>query len=238
VFTLITNIISDTVFKGQITLNTLTEKAFFKVGAVDFHYNESGDCNIIELSRKDTIKPTNAVFNEVQILQNSVSISWIPSDSWDCDSVFIIRKSDLDSAWVEVFGGHNNSDSLFVDENVLKNIGYEYVLFVKDKNNNQSESSLPYRIVIAEQQALKGVDKLKITSNETEKQLNWEGELSNNQSFIVYVSEDGGLTMTIIGRTNDGNFVLEKSFSNENYSFAVCVIDDQGRKSLMTDWVK
>ena len=238
VFTLISDVITDTVFKGQITLNTLTEKAFFKIGAVDFHYNESGDCNIIELSRKDTIKPTNAVFNEVQILQNSVSISWIPSDSWDCDSVFITRKSDLDTTWVQVFGGKNSSDSLFIDHNVLKNNGYEYMLSVKDKNNNQSESSLPYRIVIAEQQALKGVDKLKITSTETEKQLNWEGELSNNQSFIVYVSEDGGLTMTIIGRTNADHLTLEKRFSNENYSFAVCVIDDQGRKSLMTDWVK
>lgn len=238
VFTLITNIISDTVFKGQISLNTLTEKAFFKVGAVDFHYNESGDCNIIELSRKDTIKPTNAVFNEVQILQNSVSISWIPSDSWDCDSVFILRKSDLDTTWKNVFMGHNLSDSIFVDTTILKNIAYGYVLFVKDKNNNQSEPSLPYRIFIAEQQALKGVDKLKITSTDTIKQLNWEGKVQENQSFIVYASDDGGLTMTIIGRTNADNFVLEKSFSNENYSFAVCVIDDQGRKSRMTDWVK
>lgn len=133
VFTLFTNIISDTVFKGQISLNTLTEKAFFKVGAVDFHYNESGDCNIIELSRKDTIKPTNAVFKEVQILQNSVSISWIPSDSWDCDSVFILRKSDLDTTWKNVFMGHNLSDSIFVDTTILKNIAYGYVLFVKDK---------------------------------------------------------------------------------------------------------
>ncbi|MBZ0243910.1 MAG: hypothetical protein K8F24_11885, partial [Bacteroidales bacterium] len=39
VFTLVSDIITDTVFKGKITLNTLTEKAFFKIGAVDFHYN-------------------------------------------------------------------------------------------------------------------------------------------------------------------------------------------------------
>ncbi|MCK9451915.1 MAG: hypothetical protein M0Q90_09515 [Bacteroidales bacterium] len=238
VFTLVSDVVSDTSFQGKTTLKTLTEKIFFKVSAVDVHYNESRDCGIVELLRKDTIRPSNAVFKEVVTQSSAVLLSWIPSSSSDADSIFVVRKEAMDSTWTKVFEGSNHSDTLFSDVAIAKNTLYEYALFVTDKSKNQSPFSLPYRIAIAEQLALEAASQLQITSGETGKQLNWEGSLADKQSFIVYASADEGQTMTIIGRTNNNNLPLDERFSKEKYSFAVCLIDEQGKRSQLTNWVK
>ena len=92
-FKLVTNnVIADTFFIEKINLNTLTEKIFYKVRAVDLRENHSSLSDVIEVIRPDIIPPVRPIIKDIVDVNNLPQIVWLNSTSSDVVSHIIYRK--------------------------------------------------------------------------------------------------------------------------------------------------
>lgn len=99
-YTLLTGkAIRDTVYKHKITLNTLTEEAWFKVMAVDKRYNYSPLSEAVKVIRPDTIPPTSPIFKKYKVTQKSIYLSWANSGSKDVVRHELWRKKGAKGEW-------------------------------------------------------------------------------------------------------------------------------------------
>ncbi|MEM6966701.1 MAG: fibronectin type III domain-containing protein, partial [Bacteroidota bacterium] len=79
VFTNLTNKpIAANEFRDTITLNTLTKKVYYRVAAIDRRGNYSKFSQFLELKRPDIIPPAAPVFKNYQVLDDGISLAWLP----------------------------------------------------------------------------------------------------------------------------------------------------------------
>ncbi len=86
-------------YVGQTTLNTLSNKLYAKVTAMDFHGNTSAFSVYATLERPDTIPPSQPVFTAVVADSNGVTLGWEGSRSPDVDYHALYRKAAGDVYW-------------------------------------------------------------------------------------------------------------------------------------------
>lgn len=237
-FTLATStLLNDTFFTHHINLNTLTSKIYYRVQAVDFHYNESANCPVIEVVRKDTIKPTNALLKQVRAKNAALLVEWVPSTSTDADRVLVKRRQSKDAEWIVVFTASNLTDSLFEDSSIVFNQRYEYAICTVDMNGNQSDLSMPFAAIHHQQKQLKAIENLHLVQQNKQRFLKWSGRLNEGDVFLIYYSPDNGKTATVIGRQKDLLYEIPAKWLSGSHAFSVCMMNATGLKSAFSEWV-
>lgn len=231
------SILYDTVFYDNLNINTLTTKAYYKVQALDFSYNESKNCPSIEIIRKDTIKPENALLTQVSIVDNGFKVEWIPSTSKDAENVLVKRRNNTLNKWETIYTGNNFTDSLFIDNNITFNQRYEYAICTIDLSGNSTPLSKPFAVINKKSIQLKGTSNLKITNFNGQYKLTWDRVLAEDEWFIIYQTTDNGQTVNVIDKQLLNEFILPKRFCSASYSFGVSVINKNGKQSKIDNWV-
>lgn len=181
-----------TVFTDTTTLKTLTPYVYYRVKALDTHYNESEFSEIVKLKRPDTIPPATPVFKKVEISKNKVVLSFALSPSEDVVSQMIYRRENKNEAW-QLLDSLTGKQTAYTDTKVAKGTTYYYSLRAKDDSGLFSAYATPVFGRPYDNGVRTPVSKIKIKKQDDKLLLSWEYPQKNADTFfIVYKSNKKG----------------------------------------------
>ncbi len=123
-----------------INLNTLTQKIYYQVIAVDKNYNSSAYSSILELSRPDTIPPAPAIITRIDVNGDNATILFERSPGNDINYYELHRQTEGDSISDRIITWNKELPATYKDSPSIlgKNLYYSLITF--DKAGNRSEN--------------------------------------------------------------------------------------------------
>ena len=219
-------------FTDTISINTLTEEAFYRVVAVDRSFGHSEFSDILELKRPDIIPPSSGLFSNYKVEGNKVFLEWVPSTSEDAFSQKLYRDSNGKS---EVIGAFDMGVNKYTDEDVKNGTLYEYTLEVTDDDGLVSPKSFPLNIKITDSKTEATVKNLSVRYDEKKQlmELKWDYENTNGgQRFVIYRSVKGQAMRSYKSVSGTTHFEDMRLREKGKYEYAVRVMSDDGASDL------
>lgn len=237
-FHALTGTFRDTTFTDTINLLTLDELIYYRIVAVDMNLNNSEFSDILGLQKPDKVKPVTPVFKSYEVTDTTVFISWIPGTSKDIVRQ-ILYKREPGQEWLP-YREFDQKTSDFTDSGVSQEKTYEYSLAAVDDAGLTSDISKPLIIRVYNTGLLKGVSGLKAGVGEDGKSvvLNWNLAEDNECSYLIYRSFNGaGLQMLSASDGGSKEYIDRNVIPGGNYTYAIKVISNNGKKSLLSEHV-
>ncbi|MDI9357591.1 MAG: hypothetical protein QM528_01435 [Phycisphaerales bacterium] len=128
-----TNIIQDTLYKDTLSLETLNKKIFYKIVALDKHYNQSNTSSACVLEKPNIIPPTNPLFTNYKITGGIVTIYWMNSPDNDIISHELYRRIAIDSSKWQLLAICTDKTNVYRDSTARTHTPYLYNLVAKNK---------------------------------------------------------------------------------------------------------
>lgn len=122
------------IFYDTVGLNSLTQKIFYRIKALDFNYNQSVFSEIAIVKRPDTIPPITPVFTNVIVKENQVELYFAPSSSIDVKEQIVYRKTNVSDDW-KILAKIKPTDKQIIDTNVKTGVTYYYSVRAMDESN-------------------------------------------------------------------------------------------------------
>ncbi|MEO9852966.1 MAG: hypothetical protein ABJE80_12505 [Reichenbachiella sp.] len=222
----------------HIPLNTLTEKIYYKVQAVDNSYNHSEFSEIAEAIKPDTLRPVTPVFKNIRATERSLELSWTPSSSHDVVGQRLIRKNGEETIEIAI---ENPTLSTYSDTTVQKGIIYEYRLLAIDDNQLRSELSFPLRGKRIDKKRMNSVSSLSASYDKglQEVTLNWNyDETEGDYRFMIYRNKDSEKVKNYKSVDYSSTKFSETVKQSGTYYYAVKVIHKNGSKSQLSNPIK
>ncbi|MFM9943716.1 MAG: fibronectin type III domain-containing protein [Bacteroidia bacterium] len=229
--------ITDTVFYDTISLTTLTKKIYYKISAVDYHFNHSEQSEALELKRPDIIKPANPVFQDILVSDSSVMLQWFNSPSDDVKQTWLLRKTN--DKKVEVISKFNGVETNnFTDKKIVPGNTYYYFLLAIDENNLLSDTSHPVDAMIYKNKLKPAVTNFSATKSASGKSINltWNSQMGKDRYFVIYRKKDNESLVSY--KHTDGNtlkFEDTELVGKGNYSYAIVTFFLDGSQSAMSE---
>jgi uncharacterized protein len=126
-------------FQDTITLHTLTKNVYYKVVALDKHYNPSDFSALLVLKRPDVIPPVPPFFTNMTSEADAVHMQWQRSTSIDVVKHTLLRSKD--TSWqvlLDVPVTDTTND--FIDTSAVPGVTYQYMLVAEDDSHLRSAS--------------------------------------------------------------------------------------------------
>src|SRR5450759_3390885 len=124
--------------RDTINLNTLTQKIYYQVVAIDKRYNSSDYSAILELSRPDTIRPAPAIITRFDIQNGKVTIHLEESPASDINFYELYKIAEKDTSSIKLITWKGNLPAAY--EDIPSGQGnYFYLIKTFDFAGNSSE---------------------------------------------------------------------------------------------------
>jgi len=221
-----------TTFTDTISLNSLTEKIFYKVQALDRNYNSSELSDFIAVDRPDTIPPTSPVFYDVVSHLDRVELYYYSSESTDLLRQELYRTTSLNTAWV-FHDTLSTQQNLYVDRNVLKDTTYYYSMRSVDRSNLYSEFAFAVYGKPYDDGTRPAIEVIKASVEETTITISWEYDLTNpDVFFVVYRQNEDGILVQH-ARVDSSSFT-EKVLLKTSHTYALRAYTNDGGQSPLS----
>lgn len=231
-----TIILTDTVFKDSVELNTLSEDVFYSITAVDMVYNNSPYAKTIKLKRPDKIKPVEAQFEQVIHTDSCIVVKWIPSTSKDAEKYELWRT--INGGALQKIKEWKASDSLrqYLDTQLEYGSYYQYNIKVIDDDRNFSTSTSSSHYFDSRiRRAIKKIN-YKVNLEQRSITLNWEYPEKDLYSFQIYKGKEGE-ALKIIKTVKASQLMFEDKelYIGNKYVYKIKAIYNSGAESKMSD---
>lgn len=181
--------IMDTSYIDSIPIYTLTEKIYYKIQAVDRHYNPSEFSNIVELERPDVIPPVPPVLQSISTNEQGMLLEWVLSPSSDVVQYQLYRRSKGQEQW-SLQAGFAAVDSVtaYLDTTTVPNQLYQYTLLCRDDAGLESVPAKPRTMRQYEQKILPAVQNLQARVDAQRKAvvLTWDYAETAVKRYVIY----------------------------------------------------
>ncbi len=133
-------IIKENYYTYQIQEKFLNEVIYYVVAAKDEQGNRSDLSDIIEVERPDKVPPQKPIMNDIQVEDNGLLISWLPSISQDVEYYYVHKKTfGTTEEWVVMDSLTGNAELFYRDADCNLGKYYEYKIQAKDDAGLYSE---------------------------------------------------------------------------------------------------
>ena len=233
-------VVSDTTFSDTITLKSLTKKVFYKVVAVDKHFNISGFSEVLFAKRPDIIKPIAPLITSVQVKDSIAIIEWQKSPSNDVIEYRLYRR-EKSNEWSKLvsFSGGDIPTLRFVDR-LTTNFVYEYYVEVVDESGLVSDPS-PSKTTQRRYTALLFQSpQVSVTYNDQRKinVITWRYQGTGQYRLTIYRAEGRGGYQMIGSVSAKDNEFIDNPQSQGKYRYAAKAIHEDGRESRFSEPVQ
>ncbi|MEQ8926942.1 MAG: hypothetical protein RLO81_14070, partial [Fulvivirga sp.] len=232
----------DTTFNEKININTLTESIYYRIKAVDQHFNPSEYSEIIEIKRPDIYPPVTPIFKSVKSDEEGIQLGWINSTSADVTNHLLYRRKDTEPSWklVAVF---NNSrpDTTFVDYDVSYANYYEYTLIAVDDDGLESDPAKPVKSKRIDRGVRKIIEDVFVSADRKNQKivLAWNYNEPGVERFIIYRGLADNPVSIYKAVSADQNQFEDLSLTvNSEYSYRIQAIYQGGAKSPLSETIK
>lgn len=205
-FTLASDIIEDTTYIFQNTLNTLTKNLFIQVVAVDGNFNHSLPSQTITIQRPLKNKPLTPVFSAYYVGTNGINLEWVHNSSENFNHFLVLRHQVSNNQWTTIA---TTTQTSFTDTSVIENTLYDYTLQAVSTENVYSDSAFFIRLAAGKKSTSNNLV-FYVSKNETNHQYTLSWKLNYNKPvkfFVLYKNDGEGLMMY-------------KSFSKDQLTFS------------------
>ncbi|UII29066.1 hypothetical protein LVD15_11735 [Fulvivirga maritima] len=231
--------LKDTVFYDTLARNNLTPKIYYKVVAVDTHYNPSEYSESAAVKRPDFTPPVSAVLTAIRPGEGDITLTWVPGSSADSKDQLIYRQSNTEARWalVQVLTAQ---DTTWQDLGVDQELTYQYTIITVDESGLESPPAQPLSASPLPRKVQRGIGKLFYTQKEEEPSitLGWEYDQPGVERFIIYRSV-GEAPITPLGSINSDQqkYTDQELKKGEVYRYQVGAVFTDGSSSALSEEV-
>jgi len=222
-------------FIDTISLKTLTKDVYYRIVALDKHYNPSEYSEILVLKRPDIIPPVSPFFTSVEASTEGISLEWTPSGSEDVECHELLRAKD--STWETVrFIPAGDTTHTYIDTAALVGVKYIYQITATDDSGLKGISK-PVTAARIDMGRLDVSKALKVAIDRDAKlvKLSWQRKSGVNKIWIYRAVGDGPykLYQTITGTEN--SFADSGLLINTIYKYKLKMIDTNSSRTGFTE---
>jgi hypothetical protein len=236
-----TSPVQEPLFIDTINLKTLTKNIYYKVVAVDRHFNPSKFSDAVVVERPDIIPPSTPSFCNIQYRSGEgVVLQWIRSSSEDVSKHVLYKRSSFDNSW-KIVATTSDSTSRFVDTEVPNKNTYEYVLVAQDRSGLVSKPSSPIRIAVNDRSNKPSIDKFAARADEQNKEvvLSWSYDAPEVQQFWIYRKDAEGRMRLLESVPPEVKQFNDKLLTvNTQYEYSIKAVFRDGAHSPLSKLVK
>ncbi len=223
------------IYFDTVDLNTLNEKRYYSIVAIDKEYKTSAYSDTIQVDRPDVIPPAPTHIAEYEVSPEGIRLKFIPSSSRDVVEHRLYRKGGVDSLY-RLVKSITAWESTYMDTDVKSGETYTYKFIAIDEagleSNVVKEPSLTAYNQNVSQLSLQAIEeKGKVL-------LTWTGEVDASSIFI-FRSKNGGPFITY--RTlsaAESSFTDYAAKKNAEYAYRIQVASDSGVRSPFSNLTK
>jgi len=235
---------NDTVFRDSITLHVLTGKIYYRVAALDNHYNVSEFSEILELKKPDKIAPTSPVFTSGLATDTAIYLKWINSSSEDvvghvlfrtvagADEWRVIAKFDTIRSKLNAIQAYTDSDKALNNKTY-----YEYAIIAIDNSKNESPVVQKFKTKLIDtglRPAIKNIS-TDVNRDTKENTLRWDYNLENVDKILIYRKQKQEPLKLYKAVDGDQNFFSDLSLGlNTTYTYQLKARHKDGGNSPMS----
>lgn len=221
-------------YSYKIPLNTLTEKIYFKVQAVDNSYNHSEFSDIVEAQKPDTIPPVGPVFRSPKISEDQVVLSWAPSSSQDVIG-YLLTKQPKDGEPVVLMINDPETVS-YTDQELEPGVRYYYTIVAVDDASLHSKNPYELQVKLVDKKRLEGISNLKAKYNKNQEAItiSWDStEEGDDVKYVIFrnVGEEKLKRYHLVDETK----YVDKVSQEGTYYYGVRVVKKDGSKSSLSE---
>ena len=231
--------VEDTLFMDTVNIKTLTRNIYYKIQAVDQHFNPSEFSETLELKRPDKIPPVSPVFNRYETNEQGIFLSWHNSSSIDVEKHVLYRKSEGEASW-KVISIFYPQDSISEYKDTLTTEGkiYDYTILAVDEAGLESKPAKPLKIKQFEKKTKPAVSKISQSVDRQDKfiKLQWKYNEPGVNKFLIYRGssvED----LSFYASAIDNEFIDKNLTINKTYYYVIKVVFNSGLESAMSQIV-
>lgn len=224
---LTTTMLTDTVFRHKVNLNTLTHEILYQVRAIDKRDNHSAPSKILVLMRPDTIAPVTPVMKSIEQKRGRPSLQWVCSSSDDIARHYLLRKEPRAEQYdtIAVFADVQNTHD---DKTAANGQDYIYAIVAQDRSGNSSRLSSAY--YHTDEVAAEKV-KIKSRIDNDGNHVSWT--VDSNRGIAEYilfraVNDDN---LRIVARTTERTYLDADAKVNNRYTYAIKIVYADGTES-------
>lgn len=225
-------------FQTRVPLNTLSEKVYFTVVALDFHYNPSDYAEMAEVLLPDTIAPERPLITHYFVDEKGVHLQWAQSNSRDLKAVRVLRQTKGQDNWTTLSNLGIPKSNTFTDTTARYGQHYRYALDAEDDAGLHSGVDNALDITLMQQYTRPGVSKLQGKYDKTMKQFSlvWEYGQEGQYNFLVYRAQSGQTPETIAQVSGGEKMFTDTTLvaNKEGYEYFVKVIWADGGESELS----
>lgn len=221
------DILTDTIFRHKVNLNTLTREIFFQVRAIDKRDNHSAPSLPLMLMRPDTIAPVPPVMQKPEIRSGVPIVRWICSSSDDVVRHYLLRKEPQVELY-DTIAVFTDKQQRYEDKTAASGQDYVYVIEAEDLSGYHSrQSSTYYHAEVAV------TDKVKIKCREDSNgnHVSWTTETKRNVIEYVVLRAEVDDRMRIVARTRERHYLDTDIVMNKKYTYAIKILYSDGTES-------
>jgi uncharacterized protein len=209
--------LQDTIFTDTIPLNVLNKKIYYKICAVDLHFNHSELSEALELQRPDTIRPVTPLFDDVLVTDSVVYLKWILSSSDDIARQTLYKRQE-DRNWEKV-NDFDAKTKRYIATDLIPKVNYDFTIEAADFVGNISGRAVPVRVRVFDsgiRPDLKNFQAIYDKEKKTVK-LTWDKPKKLQPKYLV-----------IYRSINNGQLTAMKSIKGDAINYSEMLIDGKG----------
>lgn len=228
-------------YTDTISLQSLSPKVYYKVSAIDKHYNQSLLSNALSVRRPDIIAPASPSLESLESNDSCILIKWNRSPSIDVSHYILIRTEAQDSLKTKstIIKAEN---TFFIDNDLVAGTEYNYQLVAVDSSRNISKplvfTGRAANVLRYADEEVKNISFSKDIENGI-LTLKWEHPGKNVRKYIIYRSVGDGEILRY--RAVEGS---KLQFNDNNvkrgstYSYRMQVQYENGRLLRLSEALK
>lgn len=228
-------------FTDTLDLNTLNEKVYYSVMAVDEHQNQSQLSEWLEVPIPDKVKPMSPVFLPIRSDRDGISIRWTTGGSDDIVQYRLFRKSPGGTAWKQIQTIQAIADTTYHHHDSEAEAGqtHLYTVVSVDDAGLESEPAKPVAALRCAS-AAPAVEWKKPLINPEESliTLSWRYDYPGTQYFRIYRSIDGGLPLLLKTLGAEKKNFTDAMIPGRLYSYRIMALFSDGNQSVLSEEVK
>ena len=232
--------VEDTVFTDTINIKTLTRKIYYKIQAVDKHFNPSVFSDIFEMKRPDKIPPVSPVFHAYETNETGIILKWYNSSSIDVAKHVLYRKDENESGWkVKKVFYPTDSIEMYIDTSTKAGKFYDYTILAVDEAGLESKPAKPIKIKQYRNKNKPAVSKISYDIDRQEKylKLQWEYDEPGVKQFLIYKGNSIE-ELALYSSSDSYEFIDKKIKINNTYYYVIKVVFLSDLESNMSKVIK
>jgi hypothetical protein len=222
-------------FLDTVSINTLTPYVYYRIKALDYNYNQSKFSEILKVKRPDTISPTTPVFKRVKVRMHEVELHFALSRSKDVVEQMMYRKINFEDGW-EPLVILANSDTKYIDTNVIQGTVYTYSLRAKDDSENYSDFSVSVSGKPFDNGVRPVVVDIEMSVEENKVTMQWEYPENYSDIFFIIYKKDKHGTIREFRKVNKKLFIQTLPAGDHEYGIKAFTKD--GGQSKISEIIK